>query len=71
MLLRHVYSNFQAPANRWGNMGGLSAGQLKVTQEVITLAVFARLYLGEHITWNYYVAFALVVGAVFFVYHKW
>jgi uncharacterized protein (DUF486 family) len=52
-------------------MGGLSAGQLKVTQEVITLAVFARLYLGEHITWNYYVAFALVVGAVFFVYHKW
>lgn len=65
---------FQVPANRWGNMGGLSAGQLKVTQEVITLAVFAvfaRIYLGQHLTWNYYVAFLLVLGAVFFVYHKW
>jgi uncharacterized protein len=65
---------FQVPANRFGNIGGLSAGQLKVTQEVITLcvfAVFARLYLGEKMTWNYYVAFAFMLAAVFFVFHKW
>lgn len=65
---------FQVPANRLGNEGGLTAGQLKVTQEVITLfvfAIFARLYLGERLAWNYYVAFAFVLGAVFFVYHKW
>jgi uncharacterized protein len=65
---------FQVPANRLGNMGGLSAGQLKVTQEVITLvvfAIFARIYLGERLAWNYYVAFGLMLGAVFFVFHKW
>jgi len=65
---------FQVPANRWGNQGGLSAGQLKVMQEVITLAVFAvfaRLYLADHLGWNYYVAFGLVLAAVFFVFHKW
>jgi hypothetical protein len=52
-------------------MHGLSAGQLKIMQEVITLlvfVVFARLYLGEKLTWNYYVAFALVFAAVFFVF---
>ncbi|HEY8750832.1 MAG TPA: DMT family protein [Tepidisphaeraceae bacterium] len=65
---------FQVPANRWGNMGGLSAGQLKVMQEAITLvvfAVFARLYLGTHLTWNYYVAFGFILCAVFFIFHKW
>ena len=65
---------FQVPANRYGNEGGLSAGQLKVTQEVITLlvfAVFARLYLGERLAWNYYIAFGLILTAVFFVFHKW
>jgi uncharacterized protein (DUF486 family) len=50
-------------------MHGLSAGQLKIMQEAITLlvfVVFARLYLGEKMAWNYYVAFALVFAAVFF-----
>ena len=64
----------QVPANRIGHLNGLTAAQLKVMQEVITLvvfAVFARLYLGEKLTWNYYVAFALILGAVFFVFHKW
>jgi uncharacterized protein len=63
---------FQVPANRIGNLGGLSAGKLKVTQEVITLIVFvifARLYLNEKLTWNYYVAFAFILGAVFFVFY--
>ena len=62
---------FQVPANRIGNEGGLSAGQLKITQEVITLVVFvifARLYLGEKLAWNYYVAFGLVLAAVGFVF---
>ena len=62
------------PANRIGSQGGQTAGQLKVTQEVITLvvfAVFARFYLGERMTWNYIVAFGLVLLAVFFVHHKW
>ena len=65
---------FQVPANRFGHVHGLSAGQLKVAQEVITLVVFAGfawLYLGERLTWNYYVAFGFILGAVFFVFHKW
>ncbi len=62
---------FQVPANRIGNLGGLSAGKLKIIQEVITLivfVVFARLYLDEKLTWNYYVAFLFILGAVFFVF---
>jgi uncharacterized protein (DUF486 family) len=63
---------FQVPANRIGNMSGASAGQLKIIQEAITLVVFvifARLYLGEKLAWNYYVAFALVFAAVFVVFY--
>jgi uncharacterized protein (DUF486 family) len=63
---------FQVPANRIGNLGGLSAGKLKVIQEVITLLVFvifARIYLGEKLTWNYYAAFGCIMGAVFFVFY--
>lgn len=62
---------FQVPANRIGNMAGTSAGQLKVMQEAITLVVFvvfARLYLQEKLAWNYYVAFAMIFGAVFMVF---
>ena len=43
--------------------------QLKITQEVITLMVFvafAWLVLGEKLTWNYAVSFALILGAVYF-----
>jgi uncharacterized protein (DUF486 family) len=63
---------FQVPANRIGNMSGASAGQLKIIQEAITLVVFvifARLYLGEKLAWNYYVAFGLVFAAVFVVFY--
>jgi hypothetical protein len=65
---------FQVPANRWGNEGGISAPQLKVMQEVITLVVFsifAVVYLDEQLRWNHFVAFGLVLGAVFFVFYKW
>ena len=63
---------FQVPANRLGFLSGINAGTLKVIQEVITLLVFivfARLYLGEKLTWNYYVGFAFIFGAVFFVFY--
>jgi uncharacterized protein (DUF486 family) len=62
---------FQVPANRIGFLAGIAPGQLKMMQEVITLivfVVFARLYLGERLTWNYYVGFLFILIAVFFVY---
>ena len=62
---------FQVPANRMGYQAGAQAGQLKIIQEVITLVVFvifARIVLGEKLAWNYYVAFALILAAVFFVF---
>ena len=56
------------PANRIG-YGTYSATQLKLMQEVITIAVFcgfAVLYLGERLKWNHFAAFACVLAAVFF-----
>ncbi len=58
----------QVPANRIG-YGTYSAFQLKIMQEVITLGVFvvfALFYLKEVPRWNHLVAFALLVGAVYF-----
>ena len=58
------------PANRLGS-GQYSATQLKIMQEVITLAVFsvfALLYLGEKIRWNHLAAFACIIGAVAFTF---
>jgi len=63
---------FQVPANRYGAIHGLSAGTLKVMQEAITLivfVVFARLYLGEKLAWNYYAGFAFIFLGVFFVFY--
>jgi uncharacterized protein (DUF486 family) len=65
---------FQVPANRIGHNEGFTGSQLKIMQEVITLAVFvifASLYLGEKIKWNHYVGFGLVLVAVFFVFYEW
>lgn len=61
---------FQVPANRFG-YGELTAYQLKIIQEVITLGVFvifAWLYLGEPLKWNYAVSFLFVLGAVAFAF---
>lgn len=58
----------QVPANRWG-YGVASATQLKILQEIITLAVFgafAIFYLGEDLRWNHMVAFLLLIAAVGF-----
>ena len=63
----------QVPANRWGH-GQFSAAELKTIQEVITLAVFAVFsvtYLGESLKWNHLMGAVCLVGAVFFVFHKW
>lgn len=57
---------FQVPANRIG-YGEFTGYQLKIIQECITLAVFvifAWLYLGERLRWNYAISFLFVVGAV-------
>ena len=60
----------QVPANRWGN-SVYTATQLKIIQEIITLAVFcgfAMLYLGEKIRWNHFAAFLCILAAVAFVF---
>lgn len=65
---------FQVPANRIGSNAGLSAAQLKIIQEALTLAVFCGfsvVYLQEPLRWNYLAAFACVFLAVFFVFAPW
>jgi uncharacterized protein (DUF486 family) len=60
----------QVPANRLG-FGRFSLGQLKILQEVITLAVFvpfAVLYMGEGLRWNYLWAALCLLGAVYFIF---
>ena len=63
---------FQVPANRLG-YGRFTPMQLKVIQEIITLTVFgvfATFYFGSHLRWNHAVAAVLLVGAAFFMFHK-
>ena len=61
---------FAVPANRIGHQV-YSAAELKTMQEVITLIVFAAfsvLWLGEKLTWNHAVGFALIAAGAFFVF---
>ena len=61
------------PANRYGFVHGINGFQLKITQEAITLvvfAVFAVLYLKEPFHWKYLVSFGLIMGAVYFAFKK-
>ena len=61
----------QVPANRIGFAGGLSLAQLKIMQEVITLAVFvpfALLYMGQPFKLDFLWAGLCLVGAVYFVF---
>jgi uncharacterized protein (DUF486 family) len=58
------------PANRLGSCT-YSAAQLKIIQEVITLAVFsgfALMYLGEKIRWIHLAAIAGILGNVVFTF---
>jgi uncharacterized protein len=65
---------FQVPANRIGyQQAGLSVGQLKIMQEVITLMVFipfAVLYLEEPLKLDYVWAAFCMVGAVYFIFRN-
>jgi uncharacterized protein (DUF486 family) len=58
------------PANRIG-YGTYSAAELKTIQEVISLTVFAGFavfVLGEKLTWNHGIGFALIGLGAFFVF---
>jgi len=60
----------QVPANRIG-FGVLTLPQLKILQEVITLAVFvpfAVFYMGQGIKLNFLYAALCLVGAVYFIF---
>ena len=60
----------QVPANRVG-YGYFSAAELKTIQEVISLTIFgifSTVYLGESLTWNHAIGFALIVAGAFFVF---
>ncbi len=64
---------FMVPANRIGYANGMSGFQLKLTQEVVTLLVFAGFaifYLKEPFHWRYLVSFAFILGAVYFMFKK-
>jgi hypothetical protein len=72
-LIASVEYCFQVPANRIGHYQ-FTAAQLKTIQEVITLVVFCVFsvwYLKEPLKWNYLAGFALMVGAVFFIFKEW
>ncbi len=60
----------QVPANRMG-YGRYSLAQLKIIQEVVTLAVFipfAMLYMGTPLKLDYLWAGLCMAGAVFFIF---
>jgi uncharacterized protein len=61
----------QVPANRIGYQHGYSLAQLKIAQEVITLAVFvpfAVVYMQQPLKWDYLWAGLCLVGAVYFIF---
>lgn len=62
----------QVPANRIG-YSKLSLGQLKIAQEVITLAVFAPfavLYMRQPLKLDYLWAALCLTGAVYFIFRS-
>jgi uncharacterized protein (DUF486 family) len=63
----------QVPANRIGFAGGISLAQLKIMQEVITLAVFvpfAMIYMGQPFRMDFVWAGLCLVGAVYFIFRS-
>lgn len=62
---------FAIPANRIGFANGMSGGQLKIIQEIITLVIFfgfAALVLKEPVGWRHLGALACLVGAAAFMF---
>ncbi len=63
----------QVPANRIGYAGGLSLAQLKVMQEVVTLAVFvpfAVFYMRQPMKLDFLWAGLCLLGAVYFAFRS-
>ena len=61
----------QVPGNRIGFNSGMTLAQLKITQEVITLAVFvpfAMLYMDQPFKLDFVWAGLCLVGAVYFIF---
>ena len=61
------------PANRIGKEAGLELAQLKIMQEVITLAVFvpfSLIYMHEKLSWNFLWAGLCMTGAVYFIFRN-
>jgi uncharacterized protein len=68
----HLKNLLQVPANRIGYTQ-FSVAQLKITQEVITLSVFApfaMLYLREPMKLDYLWAGLCLLGAVYFMFRS-
>ena len=73
--LAFVEYAFQVPANRFGyigNGGHFFLVQLKVVQEVISITIFTiftvLFFRGEPLRWNHFVAFLLLIMAVYFAF---
>ena len=63
----------QVPGNRIGFASGMSLAQLKITQEVITLAVFvpfAMLFMNQPFKLDFVWAGLCMVGAVYFIFRS-
>ncbi len=74
-LIALVEYCFAVPANRLGsavNGGPYSLVELKVIQEVVSLLVFTIvamvMFKGEQLHWNHFLAFMLIVAAVYLVF---
>lgn len=66
---------FMVPANRYGfhgNGGAFSLLQLKVIQEAVSLIIFTvfviLFFKGETLHWNHFLAFSLIIMAVYLVF---
>jgi uncharacterized protein (DUF486 family) len=63
----------QVPANRIGFEGGINLAQLKIGQEVITLAVFVPFsvfVMQQPLKWDYLWAGLCLLGAVYFIFRS-
>jgi uncharacterized protein (DUF486 family) len=63
----------QVPANRIGNAGGVSLGQLKIMQEIITLCVFvpfAMFYMQQPFKLDYLWAGLCLIAAAYFIFRS-
>ena len=70
--INYLHVLLQVPANRIGNTE-LTLGQLKILQEVITLAVFVPFvvfYMDQPLKLDYLWAALCILGAVYFVFRS-